>query len=353
MSQIENRLNLNDLDNLLKNVDPDLFIVTLNRLLKEEENKQHNKRNPTPQRTVHSRWSDPTPSRPAEKPRTGGHYSLVGKMPWGAEEFSFMGYSNGGGANGVDCGLIALKKAFDVLPNRPADLVDTFFAGSHGDIREELVQMFLNAEEQLQLHMANQYLLSTANESADSLRTQTVHKLRTEMLNWQTLVQYIQWKFPGRVNAVVWKQQPTGDVVVYEGGTRIDPNLPILHVVHYNSMHFEALSCAEADRVECAIKGRVDDAVEYMIEADYNLVSLFVARHPAVDGRMLLRLADEPTVYECAENHAVMAQLSKMTPTNVGVSYSFNYHATEPVSDSMVAMIEEFVLVQALDRMAV
>jgi hypothetical protein len=41
---------------------------------------------------------------------------------------------------------------------------------------------------------------------------------------------------------VIWKQPPKGDVLQYEGGTTVDPNLPFLHIVHYNALHFEALA---------------------------------------------------------------------------------------------------------------
>jgi len=269
-------------------------------------------------------------------------------MPWGAAEYTFEVHTNSGGPTGVDCGILALREAM-----RRALGSEGCFADTAKKIREDMVQMFLGLGAAEQVLMANQYLQSAdCHTPPEELRTKTIQQLRTRTLNWHTLVQYVQWRFPGRVNAVIWKQPPRGNVFQYEGGTNIDPNLPILHIAHYNSIHFEALTPVQGDAVARAIKGRVDNAVEY-ITSNYRdeIVPLLVAPHPAKAGSMLLQFGDSPTVYECERGDAAMRSVGAMTPSRRGVSHWFDYSEARPVPPSVVSGLEEFLLIQGFSQM--
>jgi hypothetical protein len=355
MSHIENSSNADALWRSLldKGVDPDLFLKHFENDLKEAMQKKRSE-------LCSARTAPRPPPRRPPQQTTG----VVGKMPWGEQEqYSFQVHGNNGGARGVDCGILALKKAMALLRDCPEGLAQTFFAGSPEEIREELVSMFLQLDGEQQLHMARQYvetetLLNAAhtqlgsedNAALDSVREQTIRHLRREMLNWHTLVLYIQLTYPGQINAAIWKQQPTGDVALYEAGTDIIPDRPVLHIIHYNALHFEALDPFEVDAVECAIKGRVDDAAEYMIENFAGgMVPLFVASHPLERGQMLVLY--ESAVYKCESGHAIMRSLGGITPMSKKESCSFNYLGSKPVPESLVESIGDFVMMQGLGAM--
>ncbi len=64
----------------------------------------------------------------------------------------------------------------------------------------------------------------------------------------------------------------------------------VLFLVHYNSLHFqvEAFMLERVDAVACAMKGKMDNAVEYMIETFHgNSAMLFVAPRPAKEGSLI------------------------------------------------------------------
>jgi hypothetical protein len=298
-----------------------------------------------------ARTSRPTPPQCEEQ--TG----VVGKLPWGEEQYSFHVHGNNGGARGVDCGILALRMAMTLLRDCP--LAATFFTGSAHAIREELVQMFLGLNKVEQLCMARQYVedeVRLQNASAgdtaalDSVREETIRNLRGEMLSWHTLVRYIQTKFPGQVNAVIWKQQPKGGVVLYEAGTVIIPDRPILHIIHYNALHFEALNPFEENAVECAIRGRVDDAKEYMIENPRgDIASLFTAPHPVERGHTLVQF--ESVVYKCENGHAIMRSLAGIAPMSPKASCSFNYNEAKPIPGWMLESVNDFTVMQGLGHL--
>lgn len=350
MNSINQRLDFSELDELLKNVDMDVFMTHVKRGLEEAAKKKRRAAplRPLPPRRVEEEVPDVDRLiTTVRRELDDCNHWVIGQMPWDAETYCFQVYSNDGGPRHVDCGIIALRKAMDLLPNRPAALAEAFFTASPEEIREELVQMFAAADNEMQLLMANQYLPSTDNASLDDIRARVTRCLRSEMLNWQTLVQYIEWKFPGQINAVIWKEQPnSGNAVLFEGGTVIDPNLPILHVIHYNRQHFEALNPFEDAAVACAIKGRVDNATQYLVDIDDRLVELFVAPHPAVEGQTLLRIGGESAVYTCEAD--LLFALKELAPTDVGVSCSFNYHKATAVPEYMVQGINEFILLQGI-----
>jgi hypothetical protein len=247
----------------------------------------------------------------------------------------------------VDCGILALRRAVELLAS-PLGL----FAGPAREIREELVGMFLGLSREDQRHMAHQYVNARDDAPLDRLCTQTIQHLQHQMLNWHTLVRYIQWKAPGKVNPVIWKQPPKGDVLQYEGGTTVDPDLPFLHIVHYNALHFEALAPLDGDAVARAIRGRVDNAVEYITSnRNEEFVPLIVAPHPTKAGFMLLQFGDSPAVYECARDDAAMRLVGEMTPARTKVSHWFDYSRAGPVPQSVVSGLEEFLFIQSFTHM--
>jgi hypothetical protein len=261
-------------------------------------------------------------------------------------------HGNTGGKDGVSCGILALSNAMGLQKGCAEELVSTFFSGSSDDIREEMVTMFRGLNEEDRMNVIHQYTTPGEAETFESLCEQTIQQLRTGMLNWHTLVRYIQWKYPARVNAVVWKQQRTGDVYLYEGGTKIHPKLPILHIVHYNSLHFEALLPERAEAVACAIKGRVDNAKEYLTETfEGDSSILLVAPHPDKEGSFLLQYAHQDlVVYECKHDDTIMQLLGRMEPMKIGHSHWFDYSETIPVPNAMEKEIEEFILIQSISR---
>ena len=262
-------------------------------------------------------------------------------MPWGQAQYAFELHKNNGGPNAVDCGILALREAM-----RRQLGEEGCFAGPVANIRAEMIQMFLNLPDHQQMLMANQYLGSTDNETIASLRTKTIHHLRTRMLNWHTLVMYVQWKFPGRVNLAIWKS--AGGVYMFEGGTTLVPNLPILHIAHHH-LHFEALTPLQGDAVARAIMGRVDNAeVYYTSNSNEELVQLLVAPHPTKRGFVLIQRKTSPTVYECGIDSAFMKSINKLMPMETGVSHWFDYSEALPVPPSMKSDLDYFLMIQGI-----
>jgi hypothetical protein len=345
----------NVLTEVLSKVDGNVFLVELERALAEAAQKKKAaaqtslggaKLTPLPPR-VTAPLPKPPSYTPSLAPISSARRKIVGQLPWGGAQHTFEVHSNHGGPNGVDCGILALRKTTELLAS-PLGL----FAGPVREIREELVQMFLSLSREDQRHMAHQYVDARNDEPLDSLCTQTLQHLRHRMLNWHTLVRYIQWKAPGKVNPVIWKQPPKGDVLRYEGGTTVDPNLPFLHVVHYNALHFEALAPLDGDAVARAIRGRVDNAVEYITSNHKEeFVPLLVAPHPTKAEFMLLQFGDSSAVYECARDDAAMRSVGQMAPARTGVSHWFDYSRAGPVPQSVVSGLEEFLFIQSFGHM--
>ena len=343
----------NALTEVLAKVDANVFLVELERALEAAARKKGLEARPPLAKLAPLPLRISTPSPPLPKPTSytpiltpipSARRRIVGQLPWGGARHTFEVHSNHGGPNGVDCGILALRKAVELLASPPL-----LFAGSSHEIREGLVQMFLGLSIDEQGCMARQYVDARDDEPLDSLREQTIRHLRHRMLNWHTLVRYIQWKAPGRVNPVIWKQPPKGDVLLYEGGTTVDPDLPFLHIVHYNALHFEALAPLDCDAVARAIRGRVDNALEYMTSnSNEDLVPLYVAPHPAKADFMLLQFDGE--VYEYTSHDAVARSLSGMAPMGVGVSHWFDYSRARPVPPSVVNRLDVFNLIQNMGR---
>jgi len=122
--------------------------------------------------------------------------------------------------------------------------------------------------------------------------------------------------------------------------------------VHYNALHFEALAPLDGDAVARAIRGRVDNAVEYITSNHKEeFVPLLVAPHPTKAEFMLLQFGDSPTVYECARGDATMRLVGEMTPARTGVSHWFDYSKAGPVPQSVVSGLEEFIFIQSFTHM--
>jgi hypothetical protein len=335
----------------LPKVDANVFLEELERALEAARRRKAAKLAPLPAKPSSSHTtSQPLPKPASHTPTLAPIRPLLfGQLPWGGAQYTFEVHSNHGGPNGVDCGILALRRAVELLAS-PLGL----FAGPAREIREELVRMFLGLSREDQRHMAHQYVNARDDAPLDRLCTQTIQHLQHQMLNWHTLVRYIQWKAPGKVNPVIWKQPPKGDVLQYEGGTTVDPNLPFLHIVHYNALHFEALAPLDGDAVARAIRGRVDNAAEYMTcNAHDVLVSLFVAPHPTKAGFMLLQFDDSAAVYECARGDAAMRSVGQMAPARTGVSHWFDYSRAGPVPQSLVTELNAFIFIQSFSHMAI
>jgi hypothetical protein len=112
----------------------------------------------------------------------------------------------------------------------------------------------------------------------------------------------------------------------------------------------EALNPFEENAVECAIRGRVDDAVEDMIETPAGeIASRFTAPHPVERGHTLVRF--ESVVYKCENDHAIMLLLAGITPMSQKASCSFNYNEAKPNPGWMLESINDFIVMQGLGHL--
>ena len=280
--------------------------------------------------------------------KSPGHHLITTRTHWSPNTLEFRVLSNSGGPKAVDCGILALRAAVLLVPNCPRHLADTFFTGTPEQIREEMVTMFMEMDQESQFIFSQQF----SNHSGRDLSITIRDALRNETLTWQTLNQYIRWRFPGMVNAVLWKQNRNdADDFFHESTDLVDPSLPLVHIVHWEPLHYEALEPINSAAADAMIFGRVLNARVYALEINDALVMLHAAPHPLKAGSTLLHfngLSDK--CYECPNDHAFITHsLRQIFPVQENVDYHYDLLTTSPIEDAVVASVDSFIYQQAVE----
>jgi hypothetical protein len=269
--------------------------------------------------------------------KTAGRQIINGRTAWSTNRYDFRVVTNNGGPRAVDCGILAIKDAARLLTDFPSDV---FFAGTPTEIRGEMIRMFMDMDPYTRTWFARQYLTDISGD----LVAKMTDALRTQMLHWQTLVYFINWRYPGMVNALVWKQLPDG--FVHESPDPVDPSLPLLHIVHWKGLHFEALEPVDVKAVEKVIKDKVTDAKTYEVEIEGKDATLVVAPHPLEPDMLLLQFHDRPDVYRFS-NEAIIAIMLAVTPyLEKDVNHFFDFTAAKQMDMELESRLEQYFTAQ-------
>jgi hypothetical protein len=180
-------------------------------------------------------------------PMVQGHISQTGEV------LEFGVIHNDGGDQCVDCGLMALCDALEGVAPVLGRLKNNLFGGPSKKVRRDIWTMFKAMDLGTQVAMVFQYLgedvsVPLSNKNLSDMK----EALMTSMFFWDTLVQYVQWKFPSKVNTILWRQHDASGLVYQPIGV-FDPNLPMIHIMHYTSEHYEALKPVDAKAAANAI----------------------------------------------------------------------------------------------------